>query len=129
MAKYVLTDAVKQELMNIPSEILPKDVLSQTKTFPIRSILEGMEQELEPEEIGNMVYNELSQLQMDKFTDVGMRNTNDWAKFVQAKVQSKLKSIINNDVQVEDDLKDDDEENNSSESTPEVVEPEEDLKS
>lgn len=94
MAKYNLTDETKQELMNIPSEVLPKDVLNQTKTFPIRSILKGMEKELEPEEIGNMVYDELSQLQMDKFTDVGMRNTNDWAKFVQAEVQKKLKTLV-----------------------------------
>lgn len=94
MAKYTLTDTTKQELMNIPSEILPSDVLNQTKTFPIRSIMDGIEKELEPEEIGNMVYNELSKLQMDKFTDVGMRNTNDWAKFVQAAVQKKLQSLI-----------------------------------
>lgn len=94
MAKYTLTDTTKQELMNIPSEILPSDVLNQTKTFPIRSIMDGIEKELEPEEIGNMVYDELSKLQMDKFTDVGMRNTNDWAKFVQAAVQKKLQSLI-----------------------------------
>lgn len=94
MATYTITEEVKAKLMSIPSDILPKDVLNQTKTFPIRSILEGMEKGLEPEEIGNMVYDELSKLQMDKFTDVGMRNTNDWAKFVQAKVQSELKAIV-----------------------------------
>jgi len=94
MAQYTLTDTTKQELMNIPSEVLPQDVLTQTKTFPIRSILEGMEKGLEPLEIGNMVYDELSQLEMDKFTDVGMRNTNDWAKFVQAAVQKKLQSLL-----------------------------------
>jgi hypothetical protein len=102
MATYTLTDETKNKLMNIPSDILPKDVLNQTKTFPIRSILEGIEKGLEPEDIGNMVYNELSKLQMDKFTDVGMRNTNDWAKFVQAKVQSELKTMISTDTQVED---------------------------
>lgn len=94
MAKYTISDEAKQELMNIPSEILPEDVLAQTKTFPIRSILEGVEKELEPVEIGNMVYDELSNLQMDNFTDVGMRNSNDWAKFVQAAVQRKLESMI-----------------------------------
>lgn len=103
MATYTLTDEIKNKLMNIPSDILPKDVLNQTKTFPIRSILEGMEQGLEPEEIGNMVYNELSKLQMDKFTDVGMRNTNDWAKFVQAKVQNELKNMISADTPEEED--------------------------
>ena len=94
MAKYTVTNETKQELMNIPSEILPQDVLTQTKTFPIRSILEGMEQGLEPLEIGNMVYDELSKLEMDNFTDVGMRKSYDWAKFVQAAVQKKLESMI-----------------------------------
>ena len=94
MAKYAITDEIKNKLINIPSDILPKDVLSQTKTFPIRSILNGIEQGLEPDEIGNLVYDELSKLQMDNFTDVGMRNSCDWAKFVQAKVQKELKSII-----------------------------------
>ena len=94
MAKYTVTDETKQELMNIPSEILPQDVLTQTKTFPIRSILEGMEQGLEPLEIGNMVYDELSKLEMDNFTDVGMRKSYDWAKFVQAAVQKKLETMI-----------------------------------
>lgn len=94
MAKYTITDEIKQELMDIPNQILPKDVLTQTRTFPIRSILEGIEKELDPLEIGNMVYNELVQLEMDNFTDVGMRKTNDWAKFIQAAVQKKLESII-----------------------------------
>ena len=94
MAKYTITDEAKLELLNIPSEVLPKNVLVQTKTFPIRSILEGMEQELEPLEIGNMVYDELSKLEMDNFTDVGMRKSYDWAKFVQAAVQKKLESMI-----------------------------------
>jgi hypothetical protein len=94
MAKYTVTDETKQEIMNIPSEILPEDVLAQTKTFPIRSIMEGIEKELEPLEIGNMVYDELKCLQMDNFTDVGMRNVTDWAKFVQAAVQKKLESMV-----------------------------------
>ena len=94
MAKYTVTDETKQELMNIPSQILPGDVLTQTKTFPIRSIMEGIEKELEPLEIGNMVYDELVKLEMDRFTDVGMRKTYDWAKFVQAAVQKKLESMI-----------------------------------
>lgn len=94
MAKYNVTDETKQELMNIPSQVLPEDVLTQTKTFPIRSILEGIEKELEPLEIGNMVYDELVQLEMDNFTDVEMRKTNDWAKFVQAAVQKKLNEIL-----------------------------------
>lgn len=94
MAKYIITDETKQELLNIPSEILPKDVLVQAKVFPIRSILEGIKNELEPLEIGNMVYNELSKLEMDNFTDVGMRNPDDWAKFIQAAVQKKLESMI-----------------------------------
>ena len=94
MAKYNLTDESKRELMNIPSDILPKDVVTQIKTFPIRSILDGIEKELEPEEIGNMVYEELSNLQMDNYTDVGMRKSYDWAKFVQAAVQRELKNMI-----------------------------------
>ena len=94
MAKYNVTDETKQELMNIPSQILPKDVLVQTKTFPIRSIMEGIEKELEPLEIGNMVYDELVNLEMDNFTDIGMRKTNDWAKFVQAEVQKKLNEML-----------------------------------
>lgn len=94
MAKYTVTDETKQELMNIPSQILPGDVLTQTKTFPIRSIMEGIKKELEPLEIGNMVYDELVKLEMDRFTDVGMRKTYDWAKFVQAAVQKKLESMI-----------------------------------
>lgn len=94
MASYTITDETKQELMNIPSEILPSDVLAQTKTFPIRSIMEGIEAGLEPLEIGNMVYNELSKLEMDNFTDVGMRKSDDWAKFVQAAVQKKLESMV-----------------------------------
>ena len=94
MANYTITDETKQELINIPSEILPKDVLAQTKTFPIRSIMEGIEAGLEPLEIGNMVYDELSKLEMDNFTDVGMRKSYDWAKFVQAAVQKKLESMV-----------------------------------
>lgn len=94
MAKYTVTDETKQELMNIPSEILPKDALTQVKTFPIHSIMEGIENELEPLEIGNMVYEEMSKLEMDNFTDVGMRKSYDWAKFVQAAVQKKLESMI-----------------------------------
>ena len=94
MAKYTITDEAKQQLMSIPSDILPKDVLAQMKTFPIRSILEGIEKELEPEEIGNMVYEELVKLEMDNFTDVGMRKSCDWAKFVQAEVQKELKTMI-----------------------------------
>lgn len=94
MAKYTLTDEVKQKLMDIPNNILPKDALIQIRTYPIRSILEGIENELEPEEIGNMVYEELSKLEMDNFTDVGMRKSCDWAKFVQAEVQKELKSMI-----------------------------------
>lgn len=94
MASYTVTDETKQELMNIPSEILPEDALTQIKTFPIRSIMEGIEAGLEPLEIGNMVYDEMSKLEMDRFTDVGMRKSYDWAKFVQAKVQKKLESMI-----------------------------------
>lgn len=94
MASYTITDETKQELMNIPSEILPSNVLAQTKTFPIRSIMEGIEAGLEPLEIGNMVYDELSKLEMDNFTDVGMRKSDDWAKFVQAAVQKKLESMV-----------------------------------
>lgn len=94
MATYNVTDDTKQELMNIPSEILPGDALTQIKTFPIRSIMEGIEAGLEPLEIGNMVYDEMSKLEMDKFTDVGMRKSYDWAKFVQAAVQKKLESMI-----------------------------------
>ena len=94
MAKYTVTEETKQELMDIPNQVLPQDVLTQTKTFPIRSIMEGIEKELEPLEIGNMVYGELVQLEMDNFTDVGMRKTNDWAKFVQAAVQKKLNEML-----------------------------------
>lgn len=94
MASYTITDETKQELMNIPSEILPSNVLAQTKTFPIRSIMKGIEAGLEPLEIGNMVYDELSKLEMDNFTDVGMRKSDDWAKFVQAAVQKKLESMV-----------------------------------
>lgn len=94
MAKYTVTDETKEELMNIASNILPKDALTQIKTFPIRSIMEGIKNELEPLEIGNMVYNEMTNLEMDNFTDVGMRKSYDWAKFVQAAVQKKLESMI-----------------------------------
>lgn len=94
MVTYNVTDETKQELMNIPSEILPEDALAQIKTFPIRSIMEGIEAGLEPLEIGNMVYDEMSKLEMDNFTDVGMRKSYDWAKFVQAAVQKKLTSMI-----------------------------------
>lgn len=94
MANYTVTDETKEELMNIPSEILPKDVLTQIKTFPIRSIMEGIQNGLEPTEIGNMVYDEISKLEMDNFTDIGMRKSYDWAKFVQAAVQKKLESMV-----------------------------------
>lgn len=94
MAKYTVTDEAKEELMNIASDILPKDALTQIKTFPIRSIMEGMEAGLEPLEIGNMVYDEMSKLEMDNFSDIGMRKSYDWAKFVQAAVQKKLESMI-----------------------------------
>lgn len=94
MATYTVTDETKEELMNIPSEILPKDALTQIKTFPIRSIMEGIQDGLEPTEIGNMVYDEMSKLEMDNFTDVGMRKSYDWAKFVQAAVQKKLESMV-----------------------------------
>lgn len=94
MAKYTVTDETKQKIMNIPSEILPGDALTQIKTFPIRSIMEGIEAGLEPLEIGNMVYDEMSKLEMDNFTDVGMRKSYDWAKFVQAAVQKELESMI-----------------------------------
>lgn len=94
MASYNVTPETQQEIMNIPSEILPSDALTQIKTFPIRSIMEGIEAGLEPLEIGNMVYDEMSKLEMDNFTDVGMRKSYDWAKFVQAKVQKKLESMI-----------------------------------
>ena len=94
MAKYTVTPEAKEELMNIPSDILPKDALAQIKNFPIRSIMEGIEQELEPVEIGNLVYDEISKLEMDNFTDIGMRKTCDWAKFVQAAVQKKIETLI-----------------------------------
>lgn len=94
MVTYTITDETKQELMNIPSEILPQDAITQIKTFPIRSIMEGIEAGLEPLEIGNMVYDEMSKLEMDNFSDIGMRKSYDWAKFVQAKVQKKLESMI-----------------------------------
>jgi hypothetical protein len=94
MATYTVTDETKEELMNIPSEILPKDALTQIKTFPIRSIMEGIQDGLEPTEIGNMVYDEMSKLEMDNFTDIGMRKSYDWAKFVQAAVQKKLESMV-----------------------------------
>ena len=94
MAKYTVTDETKEELMNIASDILPKDSLTQIKTFPIRSIMEGIANELEPLEIGNMVYDEMTKLEMDNFTDVGMRKSYDWAKFVQAAVQKKLETMI-----------------------------------
>ncbi len=94
MANYTVTDETKEELMNIPSEILPKDALTQIKIFPIRSIMEGIEAGLEPLEIGNMVYDEMSKLEMDNFSNVGMRKSYDWAKFVQASVQKKLESMI-----------------------------------
>ena len=94
MVTYTITDETKQELMNIPSEIIPQDAITQIKTFPIRSIMEGMEAGLEPLEIGNMVYDEMSKLEMDNFSDIGMRKSYDWAKFVQAAVQKKLESMI-----------------------------------
>lgn len=94
MVTYTITDETKQELMNIPSKIIPQDAITQIKTFPIRSIMEGMEAGLEPLEIGNMVYDEMSKLEMDNFSDIGMRKSYDWAKFVQAAVQKKLESMI-----------------------------------
>ena len=94
MVTYTITNETKQELMNIPSEIIPQDAITQIKTFPIRSIMEGMEAGLEPLEIGNMVYDEMSKLEMDNFSDIGMRKSYDWAKFVQAAVQKKLESMI-----------------------------------
>ena len=94
MTTYTITDETKQELMNIPSEILPEDALTQIKTFPIRSIMKGIEAGLKPLEIGNMVYDEISKLEMDNFTDVGMRKSYDWAKFVQAAVQKKLETMV-----------------------------------
>lgn len=94
MAKYTITDEAKEELMNIPGNILPKDTLAQIRNFPIRSILQGTEKELEPEEIGNLVYDEIAKLEMDNFADIGMRKSYDWAKFVQAEVVKKLKTLV-----------------------------------
>jgi len=91
MATYNVTEADRMELMDIPNKILPKDALVQIKTFPIRAVDEGIAKELEPEAIGNLVYDEIAGLTMRNFTDLMQPDSiKDYAKFIQAAVQTKL---------------------------------------
>lgn len=95
MAQYTITEEDNLELMDIPNKILPKDSLVQIRTFPIGVINDGIAKELEPEEIGNKVYDSICNLTMRNFTDTMQPDSiKDYAKFIQAAVQSKLTACI-----------------------------------
>lgn len=91
MATYTITEADKLELMDIPNKVLPKDSMVQVRTFPLKQILEGIDAGLEPEEIGNQVYDCIADLTLRNFTDIVQPDSiKDYAKFIQADVQKKL---------------------------------------
>jgi hypothetical protein len=95
MAQYTITENDQMELMDIPNKIFPKDSLVQIRTFPIGVINDGVAQGLEPEVIGNNVYDALCNLTMRKFTDTMQPDSiKDYAKFIQAAVQTKLNACI-----------------------------------
>lgn len=94
MTTYTITEEDLLEIMDIPNKVLPKDSLHQSRTFPIRSINEGIANGADPLEIGNMVYDEMAPLRIENYQDVETQNMKDYAKFVQAAVQRKLKACI-----------------------------------
>lgn len=94
MATYTVTEDNKKEIMDIPNSILPYDSSIQLRTFPFKQIFEGIDTGLEPEVIGNQVYDSICNLTLRNFTDIVQPDSiKDYAKFIQAAVQKKLATL------------------------------------
>ena len=89
-----LTATDIQTIQNTFSNLLPKDMNSQVKTFPTRSVFEGIKAGLSPEEIGNKAYNEMVTLNPTQFEDVDSYDITNWARFCQAAIQKVLTNLI-----------------------------------
>lgn len=92
-----LTATDIQTIQNTFSDLLPKDMNAQIKTFPTKSVFDGIRAGLDPQEIGNNVYNEMAALNPTQFTDVDFYDSSNWARFCQAAIQKVLTSLISNE--------------------------------
>lgn len=89
-----LTATDIQTIQNTFSDLLPKDMNAQIKTFPTKSVFDGIRAGLSPEEIGNNVYNEMAALNSTQFTDVDFYDSSNWARFCQVAIQKVLVNLI-----------------------------------
>ena len=89
-----LTSEDIQTIQNTFSDLLPKDMNSQIKTFPTRSVFDGIKEGLSPQEIGNNVYDEMAKLNPVQFEDVDSYDASNWARFCQAAIQKVLNNLV-----------------------------------
>ena len=102
-----LTATDIQTIQNTFSNILPKDMNSQIKTFPTKSVFDGIKEGLSPLEIGNNAYKEMAALNPTQFEDVDGYDTQNWARFCQAAIQTVLNDLIQSEEEQQEEIVED----------------------